>query len=45
MKKVPTRIKTLKKLVKELETKLSENNLNESLNEFKISNIKIIIIP
>ena len=45
VKKVPIKIKILKKFVKELDTKLSENNLNESLKEFKIINIKAIIIP
>jgi hypothetical protein len=45
IKKVPIRIKILKKFVKELETKLSENSLNDSLKEFNIINIKEIIIP
>ena len=45
MKKVPIKIKILKKFVKELDVKLLENNLNESSKEFKIINIKEIIIP
>jgi hypothetical protein len=45
IKKVPIRIKILKKLVKELETKLFENNSNDSLKEFKIINIKATIVP
>jgi len=45
IKKVPIKIKTLKKFVKELETKLSENNLKDSLKEFKIINNKAITIP
>jgi hypothetical protein len=45
MKKVPIKIKILKKFVNELEVKLSENNLNDSLKEFRIINIKVIIIP
>ena len=41
---VPNKIKILKKLVNELETKLLENKFPESLNEFKIINNKEIII-
>jgi len=44
-KKVPTRIKTLKKFVKEFETKLFVKSLNESLKEFIIINNKAITIP
>tara|TARA_B110000305_G_scaffold188633_1_gene210364 strand:+ start:388 stop:528 length:141 start_codon:yes stop_codon:yes gene_type:complete len=41
---VPDKIKILKKLVNELDTKLLENKLPESLNELKIiSNKKIMI--
>jgi hypothetical protein len=41
---VPNKIKILKKLVNELETKLLENKLPDSLNELKIINSKEIII-
>jgi len=41
---VPNKIKILKKLVNELETKLLENKLPDSLNELKIINNKEITI-
>tara|TARA_B110000914_G_scaffold18777_1_gene14261 strand:+ start:419 stop:559 length:141 start_codon:yes stop_codon:yes gene_type:complete len=41
---VPNKIKILKKLVKELETKLLENKLPDSLYELKIINNKEIMI-
>ncbi len=41
---VPNKIKILKKLVNELETKLFENRLPESLNELKIINKEEIMI-
>tara|TARA_B110000971_G_scaffold199664_1_gene217117 strand:+ start:382 stop:522 length:141 start_codon:yes stop_codon:yes gene_type:complete len=45
IKNVPNKIKILKKLVNELEIKLLENKLPESLNELKVINNKEIIIP
>ena len=41
---VPNKIKILKKLVNELEIKLLENKLPDSLKELKIINSKEIII-
>jgi len=41
---VPNKIKILKKLMNELETKLLENKLPDSLNELKIINNKEIMI-
>jgi hypothetical protein len=41
---VPNKIKILKKLVNELETKLLENKLPVSLKELKIINNKEIMI-
>jgi hypothetical protein len=41
---VPNKIKILKKLVNELETKLLENKLPDSLNELVIINSKEIMI-
>jgi len=41
---VPNKINILKKLVNELETKLLENKLPDSLNELKIINNNEIMI-
>jgi|TARA_B110000971_G_scaffold182761_1_gene189956 hypothetical protein len=41
---VPNKIKILKKLVNELDTKLLEKRLPDSLNELKIINNKEIMI-
>ena len=41
---VPNKIKILKKLMNEFETKLLENRFPELLKELKIINIKVTII-
>ena len=43
-KKVPNKIKILKKLINEFETKLLKNKLPDSLNELKIINNRQAII-